>query len=113
VDESTLDAALVAPHAHPDLPAEARSLLVLKRGTGCERSTGLLLVQKLDYLQLLAVEAVCDAAEAAWRGIVNTGKRLARASVGAAAEAAKAVEETGVPGGVAGLQCVSSSCNLR
>lgn len=109
VDESTLDDALVAPHTHPDLPAEARSLLVLKRGTGCETNTGLLLVQKLDYLQLLVVEAVTDAAERVGGAWCAAAKRIARAGAGAgaaaAAEAAKVVEETGVPGGVAGLPC--------
>lgn len=43
VDESTLDARLVSPHTHADLPSEARSLLVLKRGTGSETNQGLLL----------------------------------------------------------------------
>jgi hypothetical protein len=43
VDQSTLDQRLVSPHTHQDLPEEARSLLVLKRGTGTETSEGLLL----------------------------------------------------------------------
>lgn len=43
VDKSTLDARLVSPHTHVDLPEEARSLLVLKRGTGKETNEGLLL----------------------------------------------------------------------
>ena len=42
VDKSTLDSRLVKPHTHSDLPEEARSLLVLKRGTGKETSEGLL-----------------------------------------------------------------------
>ena len=72
----TLDAGLAAPHTHPDLPLEARALVVLKRGTGAERNAGLLLVEKLDYLQLLAVEAVRDGAVAFWKGFVAALKDL-------------------------------------
>lgn len=49
VDKSTLDARLVAPHTHADLPEEARSLMVLKRGTGKETSEGLLFGAPLLY----------------------------------------------------------------
>jgi hypothetical protein len=46
-------------------------MLFMTRGTGTERSSGLLLVPKLDYLQLLAVEWVRDAAKAAGRAVVR------------------------------------------
>ena len=45
-------------------------MLFLTRGHGVERSRGLLLVQKLDFLQLLAVEWVRDAAAAVGRRAV-------------------------------------------
>jgi hypothetical protein len=83
VDETTLDAPLAAPYAHPDLPADARALLVMKRGTGAEKSSGLLLVPKLDFLQLLAVEAARDGAVAAWKGVVAAAKDMSATGGGA------------------------------
>ena len=69
-------------------------------------------VQKLDYLQLLVVEAVSEAFGRAWDGITATGVRIKRAGAdagaAAAAEAARVAEETGV-------QCAShqsSTCSL-
>lgn len=84
----TLDAGLAAPHTHPDLPVEARTLVVLKRGTGAERNAGLLLVEKLDYLQLLAVEAVRDGAVAFWKGFVAALKDLSVIETGGSGDAA-------------------------
>lgn len=90
VDGRTLDGGLAAPHAHPDLPEEARSLVVLKRGTGAEHNTGLLFVEKLDYLQLLAVEAVRDCAVAFWKGFVEALKDLSEVTTAAVPPAAAA-----------------------
>ena len=57
-------------------------------------------MQKLDYLQLLIVEAVSEAVGRAWDGIMATGARIKRAGAdagaAAAAEAARVAEETGV-----------------
>ncbi|KAG2494283.1 hypothetical protein HYH03_007636 [Edaphochlamys debaryana] len=52
---SRLDTALVQECVDPSLPAEARSVLLLARGYGRELQAGRLLLQKLDYLQTLAV----------------------------------------------------------
>ncbi|EFJ49215.1 hypothetical protein VOLCADRAFT_90139 [Volvox carteri f. nagariensis] len=50
-----LDGALVEDFVDPSLPAEARPVLLLQRGYGRELQSGRLLLQKLDYLQTLAV----------------------------------------------------------
>jgi hypothetical protein len=50
-------------------------------------------VQKLDYLQLLLVEAVSEAVGNTWDGIVATCKRVVQAGADAGAAAA---EETGM-----------------
>jgi hypothetical protein len=59
VDETTLDQRLVAPHTHPDLPEDARSLLVLKRGTGTETSEGQNLGALLPCLALPCLAFPC------------------------------------------------------
>jgi hypothetical protein len=53
------------------LPDNSACMLFMTRGTGTERRSGLLLVPKLDYLQLLAVEWVRDAAKAAGRAVLR------------------------------------------
>ncbi|GLI64788.1 hypothetical protein VaNZ11_008193 [Volvox africanus] len=50
-----LDGALVQDYVDSSLPAEARPVLLLQRGYGRELQAGRLLLQKLDYLQTLAV----------------------------------------------------------
>ncbi|NJR42331.1 MAG: hypothetical protein HC767_06400 [Akkermansiaceae bacterium] len=65
VDRSTLDARLVSPHTHADLPEEARSLLVLKRGTGKETNEGLLFgVKVLVSAPLVRRHEACEGATA-------------------------------------------------
>lgn len=60
-DDSTLDLPLTQPFTDAGLPANAQCMLFMTRGTGTQEQKGLLLVPKLDYLQLLAVEWVRDA----------------------------------------------------
>ena len=58
-DESTLDASLTHGFTARGLPDNAARMLFMTRGCGVEANTGLLIVPKLDYLQLLVVEKVC------------------------------------------------------
>ena len=51
-------------------------MLFMTRGCGVEANEGLLIVPKLDYLQLLVVERVRDAAAAAGRAAARAARGL-------------------------------------
>lgn len=75
-DESTLDIDFTRPFTADGLPDYAQAMLFMARGTGVERRSGLLLVPKLDYLQLLAVEWLRDAAAGTGRMLVDALRDL-------------------------------------
>jgi hypothetical protein len=70
---SRLDSELALRYRSPATASEASGVLMMKRGYTSERQSGRLLLQKVDYLQLLVVQAAWNKAGEA---LEEAGRRL-------------------------------------